>query len=311
MQLLKVFLVLITCLSFGLSPAFLSAQPTSLKLKFLGKDSIPNIAIDGKPARVHTQGIFVTKESLYATGRLERPPKRALFFRFNRQNFEQFEYLDITPANSGNSEEEAAQDHPGGFDYDGQSFWIPVAVSKPSSSTTMIKIKTTLDKPFSAAMTEVAFRVNDHIGAIAVNKQSKLFYGANWDTKHVYTWDAEGNEQARIARDRLLPDQPNWALAVQDWKGLPDGLLLAGGYNKDPQRDKALSRAVLDLLDIRQRKLLDRVHLSDPDGGDVSLTHEGMARLNNELFFLPGDLGDNAFLYRYWLEILPEPVNAE
>jgi len=275
----------------------------SHQLTYLGKEKIPNLIIDGQPSRIHTQGIYVTSNSLYVTGRLERSPKRALFLRFNRQDLSQFEYLDVTP--SSNSEQNIApgQDHPGGFDYDGRSFWIPVAISKPHSPTTIISIESPLDTPLTKADVTTAFVVDDHIGALAFNRHKKLLYGANWDTKAAYVWTPGGVLRNHIFRGELIPDQPNWALAVQDWKCLAGGTLLAGGYNKDPQRDISLSRAVLDLIDIEQQKLLDRIHIIDPEGNDTSLTHEGMTFFNNEIFLLPGDLGDNACLYRYRLEV--------
>ncbi len=281
-------------------------QGNSHRLTYLGKEEIPAFEIDGLPARVHTQGIYLTKKSLYVTGRLERTPKRAFFFRFDRDNLSHVEFLDITPSPSKKQGIKTGQDHPGGFDYDGKSFWIPVAVSRPHSSTTVIRVHTPIDALLADAVSELAFVVDDHIGALAVDQKNGSVIGANWNTKVIWQWNTDGTIREQTPREKLFPGHPNWGLAVQDWKYLANGTILASGYDKDPCRDKTKSRAVLDWLDIRQHKLLDRIRIIGPDRGSDSLTREGMALFNSELFLLPGDLGDSAILYRYRIETIAE-----
>ncbi len=276
------------------------------QLTYQSQIKIPAFEIDGLPARIHTQGIYVTKNSIYVTGRLERIPKRALFLRFDRNDLSQVEFLDITPTPNAKQHIEAGLDHPGGFDYDGLSFWIPVAISKPHSSTAIIKVHSLLDTSLANATTELAFVLGDHFGALAVDRKNKRIFGANWDTQVIAVWDTKGTVLERIPRDQLIHANSNWALAVQDWKCLSGSTILAGGKDKDPRREKSQSRAVLDWIDIEQHQLLDRIRIIDPDGKSQTLTHEGMALYKNDLFLLPGDLGDSATIYRYRLEVLPE-----
>ena len=53
--------------------------------------------IDGDPAVIHTQGLYVDDEHFYVTGRFEKTPKRALLLRFERSDPQRYEYIDITP----------------------------------------------------------------------------------------------------------------------------------------------------------------------------------------------------------------------
>ena len=278
----------------GAEPTIQTIHGKSHRLAYLGKTKIPNIKIDGTIARIHTQGIYVTDNSIYVTGRLEREPKRALFLRFDRSNLSQFEYLDITP-------NQKTQDHPGGFDYDGQAFWIPIAVSKPHSTTSVYQITTRLDRPLSEATPQLAFLVDDHIGAIAVNATSKQITGANWDTKAIYRWQYDGILLSQTPREQLIKNNMHWALAVQDWKFLPSNQIVASGYDKSSTRKAHEPKTTIDWLDLGQRRLVDRIRLTDPHQRE-SLTREGMTIHNNELYLLPGDLGEDAVLYQYRVE---------
>ena len=111
----------------------------TLQLKYLSRKLIPNFEIENQPARIHTQGLWVTKEHFFVTGRLERSPRRALFLRFERNDLNKVEYVDITPAFGSSDNKVTLLDHPGGFDFDGRSFWIPVAISKPGSKSIILK----------------------------------------------------------------------------------------------------------------------------------------------------------------------------
>lgn len=232
--------------------------------------------------------------------RLEsKKPKRALFFRFDRLSLEHFEYLDITPTPTSQN---ARQDCPGGFDYDGHSFWIPVAESRPQSLTTAVKVIAELDQPLSEASQETAFVVDDHIGALAVDRQPDRLYGANWDTKEIYVYERDGKRLSLIPRGELVQDQTDWALAVQDWKSLSEGMVLVGGVDKNPRRDPLQPRALLQWLNIKERRLIDSIRLPSPTADESTPTHEGMAVFQDELFLLPDDLGNDALLHRYKLE---------
>jgi len=268
------------------------------QLVYAGAKKVPNFEIDGRPAKIHTQGIYLTDKSLYVTGRLEREPKQALFLRFDRSNLKLLEFLDITPPPSADGQ----LDHPGGFDYDGTCFWIPVAVSKRHSSTAIVKICTKLDSPLTKDATKLAFQVEDHIGALAFDRKQSHLYGANWDTKMIYIWQPDGTLIKRTARDEFIDNQPNWSLAVQDWKSIGGGILIAGGLDKSPLRERSQPKAVVQWIDIARHLMVDTIRLPSPPTEAHSMTHEGMAVFDGQLFLLPGDLGEDAVLYRYRLE---------
>ncbi|MCA9540303.1 MAG: hypothetical protein KC620_15500, partial [Myxococcales bacterium] len=70
--------------------------------------------------------------------------------------------------------------HPGGFDLDGEALLVPVAEYRPDSATIVYRVD-----PQTLAAT-VAFRVADHIGAIAVDRLDGTVYGMSWGSRRIY-----------------------------------------------------------------------------------------------------------------------------
>ena len=270
----------------------------SCELTFAGRQSLPDFEIDGRPARIHTQGLYVTDRHYYVTGRLESEPKRAMLVRFERSDPSRVEAVDITPGPRIPAEEDAL-DHPGGFDFDGESFWIPVAVSQPHSRTAVVRIACRPERPLAEQPAELVFHVDDHIGALAFDRNAKRLYGANWDTKVIFVWEPNGRPVRRIPREELVEGDSHWALAVQDWKSLGTNRILAGGLDKRSGRDRSLSPAVIEVLDVEARALRSQWRLPSPPGTDLAVTHEGIAFDGTHVFLLPGDLGAGAEVFRY------------
>ncbi|TWU13510.1 hypothetical protein CA54_23450 [Symmachiella macrocystis] len=287
----------------GWSVSLATAQ--SLTLEYEAVEALPNFDIDGKPARIHTQGLFVTQRHYYVTGRLETPPRRALLLRFDRKDLKTVEFVDITPKQK-NPADALRLDHPGGFDFDGREFWIPISASRPQSRTVVLRFPHQPDKRLSATVSKVAFTSDDHIGAIACDSLSRELYGANWDTKLVYRWRMDGRVVETIPRQELVSDDKTWAMAVQDWKGLDNHQILAGGIDKNRDRDPAISPAVVAILDIPKRTMIASARLPRPEGTELTLTREGLAIRGDQLFFLPGDLGQHARVFRYQWKIMAE-----
>lgn len=270
----------------------------ALILSFEGEQRLPDFKITGRPARIHSQGLFVTKRHYYVTGRLETNPRWAVFVRFERKDPRRVEYVDVTQkVASGGSE--LRLDHAGGFDFDGHDFWIPISASRPNSHTVVLRFPHDPDKPLADQHGKVAFRFNDHIGAIAVDRSAGELYGANWDTRITYRWKRDGTVVEKIPRTGLVKGNPGWALAVQDWKGLDEHRILAGGIDKSNSRTPNVSQAVIALLDPRSRAVLSLVRLARPKSSKHVVTHEGLARFGDQLFLLPDDLGDGARIFRY------------
>jgi hypothetical protein len=216
-----------------------------------------------------------------------------VFLRFDRSDPSTYEIVDITPTAPVGSEQ--FQDHPGGFDFDGMHFWIPVAVSQANSATTVLKITHAPDLPLEEHGRQVAFRVPDHVGAIAC--QEKKLFGANWDTKEVYVWNQKGDLIRQIPQSEFVANNDQWRLAVQDWKFVGTHLL-ASGLDRFPGRDPA-QRAVVDVLRAPAMQRVLTIQLPEVNSATRPLTNEGMAWYEGHLFLLPEDLGRGARIWRF------------
>lgn len=259
-------------------------------LKYLWAKELSGIKINGRAIRVHLQGLFVTKTHFFVTGRLETSPRRALLLRIDRSDSKNVEHLDITFSRRGSSPHVQRLDHPGGFDCDGKQLWIPVSASKPRSPTVVVRVPLDGDGAFCERPRDVAFEIDDHIGALAIDAESNRLYGANWDTRLIYVWGLDGVCVRKIARDQFIKADPAWYLAVQDWKHIGDGLILASGIDRSKRPSKTGSRSVVELLDLRRGVCLRRICLSRRPESDHCMTREGMAFCGDRLFMLPGDI---------------------
>ncbi len=283
------------------------AGAQSLALEFEAAEALPNFDIDGSPARVHSQGLFVTEQHYYVTGRLETTLRRALLLRFERQHPATVEFVDITPKTESTGGD-MRLDHPGGFDSDGNAFWIPVSASRPHSRTVVLRFPVQPDKPLAESASEIALAVDDHIGAIAYDRAGKRLYGANWDTKVIYCWQSDGTLEKKISQGELIRGDRDWALAVQDWKGIDGGRILAGGIDKASNCAPDESPATVALLDLPQRIQLAATRLPRPAGTPHAVTREGLAVFGDRMFFLPDDLGQNAHVFRYRWKRAPKSI---
>ena len=117
-------------------------------------------------------------------------------------------YIVITPPNATPGVGKRRLDHPGGFDFDGSSFWVPISESKPGGYTLVERIPLRADQPLIENSAFVAFSVDDHIGALAYDRWNDRLYGANWDTKIIYVWKRDGTLVEKIPRSAVVADDP-------------------------------------------------------------------------------------------------------
>ena len=152
-----------------------------------------------------------------------------------------------------------------------------------------------------------SIELGDHIGAVCCVENDLL--GASWDTKTIYRLstsktaaeDAGKGMVVREAVDRskFIPDDPNWFLAVQDWKyDAESKFVVAGGIDKSPDRPREKSKSVIGLINLRS-KAVSNLRFDPIDGVARPLTNEGMALYQGELFLLPEDLGRGAKILRF------------
>ncbi|MDA1274521.1 MAG: DUF6454 family protein [Verrucomicrobia bacterium] len=285
------------CLSLIALATTTATEPITLSLE--NKTRIPSFTINGKPARIHSQGLYVTDLHYFVTGRLETEPKRALFIRISRNNPSMVESVDITPTDLNPD----PADHPGGFDFDGKTFWIPISPSKPNSHAVIVRFPHHPDERLDRYGAETAFTVNDHIGALAVDRDSQQLAGANWDTKIIYLWNLDGQITSRIPQQNLQRPDRKTILAVQDWKYVGNGQLLASGLDKNPSRAPQTPRALIEIIDPKSRVVIAQGRLPRPTGATHDVTNEGVALFEGNLYFLPGDVGIESVIYCYrWIQ---------
>jgi len=275
------------------------AKTEGLSLQYDGEDRLAEVLIDAAPARIHTQGLYVTSRHYYVTGRLEAEPNRPLLIRFDRQRADQVESIDLVASLRAKTPQVDGLDHPGGFDFDGRRFWIPIAASHPDGRTFVVTYRPVAERSLSSQPVTVAFAVDDHIGAIAYDRSTNRLYGANWDTRFVYAWKPDGTRIRKIRTDELLAENPARGLAVQDWKSFGAGLILASGIDKSPTRRVEASRAMLAEIAIPDGSCHAYQRLPAPPGHHIEPTREGMAVFHGSIYLLPGDLGRGATIYRY------------
>lgn len=271
---------------------------------FESADVLPEVMIEGKNSKIHTQGLVVTRDYYLVTGRLETTPKRALLLRFSRQDPGTVEFVDITPTRESRTDDlgSANLDHPGGFDVDSKgNLYVPISTSHPRGPSLVYRFRIAPSKPLTALQSELAFRIDDHIGAICCDHANETLIGANWDTKQVYRWTQEGRLISKLERSKLFPGAPEWQLAVQDWKGVrkSDGIVVAGGIDKSKEHTTDTSNAVVQFLDVRGRQVMASYRLPALDNVSRPVTNEGLCWFKEKLYLLPEDIGRGAKVLRY------------
>lgn len=256
---------------------------------------LPEVRVDGHLSVVHSQGLYVTKSHYLVTGRLETKPKRALLFRFSREDPAKYETMELTPP----SQDGAVLDHPGGFDRDKNGvYWIPVSTSNRRGPTIIYGITITDTEPLAEATIHCSLRFDDHLGALCCFEKQLLV--ANWDTKTVYWLNTNGDVKKKLERDQLIGGDPEWFLAVQDWKyDRQRQLVVAGGIDKSPNPNAKQTVATLAWIDFKSKSVRSSRRFPPLQDTAKPLTNEGMAWFDGDLFLLPGDLGHDAKIFRF------------
>jgi hypothetical protein len=82
--------------------------------------------------------------------------------------------------------------HPSGIDFDGQHIWIAAAEYRPDSRAIVYRFD-----PAKKELKEI-FRWEDHIGAIARDKETNTLYGISWGSRKFYKWQLDDNGSVRL-----------------------------------------------------------------------------------------------------------------
>jgi hypothetical protein len=273
---------------------------------------LPLLHINGKTARIHSQGLEIVGDHYYVTGRQEDVvPKRALLLRTDGTLWEAW---DVTPESPTPTSRNL--DHPGGMQSDGRNLWIPVAESVPHgrSLVRVVPIEgLTTGQPVRATL---EWPVPDHIGALAVSTNQQLVLGASWDTETVYVWNLKGELQRTLTRVDLEPRSLGTisgltsGVAIQDWKFVGPALFASGlAKGGASPTDEPASRLFVfgRFLD----SSFERQSVRLPILPNTELAREAMAIRGGSVYFLPEDLGPTNRLFRVELkQSLPTKVRS-
>ena len=292
------------------SSAFPIAQLDASKIQ---RWILPSFHINGKPAKAHSQGLFVNQNGFFLTARRDDiNPRRSLLFWLSCNPNSQKENCngskstwtkiwDITPTSQPETWT-GMLDHPGGFDSDGQNLWIPISQSRHNGQTMVRKfsIRSLIEKG-DATPTE-SITINDHIGAIAVSSGSNRLFGANWDTLLTYELSLDGNPIQHYERNSFIRNFSNWSIAVQDWK-VYEEFLIASGIDKSSKLLSGRTRSLIQLINLKTRQIIGELRLPSRHKSG-NFTREGMAVFGEYIWLLPDDLGEENKLYRFELNEL-------
>ncbi|MDP7051846.1 MAG: DUF6454 family protein [Verrucomicrobiota bacterium] len=268
--------------------------------------TLPPLRINGKPGQAHTQGLLVHQDGFFVTARRDDiNPRRSLLLwlrcnpnsqkeNCNGSNRTWTKIWDITPTQPASWSD--ILDHPGGFDTDGENLWIPISQSRRNGKTMLRKfpIRSLIDKGDATPAESII--INDHIGAIAVSRNPKRLFGANWDTMLVYELSVDGSSIQHFERNRFITNLPKWSIAVQDWK-VHDGFLIASGLDKNYKLLASRPRSLIQLINAKTRQISAELRL--PRRASGNFTREGMSVFNEHIWLLPDDLQEENELYRF------------
>jgi hypothetical protein len=203
----------------------------------------------------HVQGLAVTEDAYY-TSSVDREGEQGWLFRVDRDSLSLQATRELT---------KGALIHPGGIQVDGAYLWVPNAEYDQEGPAEILQLDPqTLE-------TVGAFAVDDHIGLVASDGVDRL-YGANWDSKHFYVWDWDGNLIEKV-------DSPT-QIKYQDCE-FHDPLLVCGGQ-------KSRKRGAIDFIDPESWILVDRIDVGETGLGH-SLAHEGLSLWDETVYLLPED----------------------
>jgi hypothetical protein len=219
------------------------------------------IALEGETH--HVQGIVFTGEKFLVTS-VERAAGRGWLMEFDGEG----RRLRAVEIQSGQ------MIHPGGFDVDESSVWIPVAEYRAKSRSRIER------RSLETLELISSFEVPDHVGALAL--ASDRMFLANWDSRQFYEYSLDG----KLIRVR---DNPA-AFRIQDLKFRQGALV---GSSPAEKGAKAGSIVWLDpetLMPLMEWKL------GRTDRG-VSFTQEGLEVKDGKVYLLPEDAPSRVFVF--------------
>lgn len=286
-------LLLLTLSAFG-------SEPGSLRIHTI---PLAPLRISGQPAHAHTQGVELIGGSFYVTARREDGPKKTALLLRTKAGSAGWDSWDLTPLDPGGKT--GSLDHPGGLQSDGHRLWIPISESRRQGRSVIRVFPLSGITPNHPLKVELEIPVNDHIGAIAVDRRQRQVYGANWDTEFVYSWDDVGTQQRilsgaemesrQLGRVKGTPARDG--LRVQDWKAVGN-CLFASGLLREPTAPPELPESRFTCFERFATSGVQRWSTVLPKHHGIELANEAMAVAGRMVYFLPEDLGESNRVFR-------------
>lgn len=212
----------------------------------------------------HVQGIAVDEGRLFVTS-VDRAARKGFLSEYDLTSGRLLRCIEI---------QQGDLFHPGGFDVDDTSLWIPVAEYRPNSRAVIQRRSRQTLQLLSS------FPIPDHIGALAVAESTLTL--ANWDSRAFYTCSFDG----KILQKRPNPNPTSY----QDIK-FRYGTLIASGLYPKPRKGGAV-----EWLDPETLTPLQSIPFGLTDRG-TAFTHEGMDLRDNLLYLLPEDSPSRLFVF--------------
>jgi hypothetical protein len=184
---------------------------------------------------------------------------------------------------------EGARFHPGGIDSDGRFVWIPVAEYRPDSASIIYRLD------LADLQLQEVFRVDDHIGGLAVDAERDRLYGVSWGSRRIYSWDLGGQPISTKMN-------PSHYIDYQDCKSVGRGKAVCSGLNSFPGPDnRRFTLGGLDLVDLERGIPLVLIPVTLYSGRGIVMTQNPFdfeLRKNSVTFyFVPED--EDSVLYQW------------
>ncbi len=196
--------------------------------------------------------------------------------------------------------------HPGGLDFDGRHLWIPVAEYRPNSRSIIYRVD-----PATLEATK-AFRVADHIGAVAFDSAANALVGVSWGAARIYRWPLQPDGSIAAA-DLAAPPvgrARSHYIAWQDCHGLDGHMMLCTGLSNysRPGSGASLSLGGAELIDLTDLRPIwqSPILLWSPSGRSMLQNPAWFETTPNGLraWFMPDD--DRSTLFSFDADLTAE-----
>ena len=192
---------------------------------------------------------------------------------------------------------EGAIYHPGGIDYDGSSLWVPVAEYRPNSRAIIYRVD-----PQSMNAVE-AFRIDDHIGAVAYDTDDNTLHGASWGSRRFYRWRIDRRYTRTSPRQERPALNSSHYVDYQDCKYAGRHRMLCTGVTemRTPAATVPFRLGGLDLIDLRDGRPLHQtpVLLWTTTGFNMTHNPAWLEPTANGIraYFMPEDDASTLYVY--------------